>query len=57
MVIELGKLVTLLDSMEAVLGRVFVDRARACNAGKQVHLLLVQDFIDVCFRAGLVGEA
>ena len=34
-----------------------VGRARACNAGKQVHLLLVQDFIDVCFRAGLVGEA
>ena len=34
-----------------------VDRARACNAGKLVHLLLVQDFIDVCFRAGLVGSA
>ena len=34
-----------------------VDRARACNAGKLVHLLLVQDFIDVCFRAGLVGDA
>ena len=30
---------------------------RACKAGKLVHLFLVQDFIDVCFRAGLVGGA
>ena len=57
MVIELGKLVTLLDSiMEAVLGKMLTVRVLVTLVSWcMVHLLLVQDFIDVCFRVGLVG--